>query len=85
MAKKKVAENKDNKVMLNYDGKEYSFELESLSPDARANYARANEIAASMMRAEQQVSEQRWLLNKYIAFVVGELDVKKSLDEKEEK
>tara|TARA_A100001201_G_scaffold115161_1_gene98788 strand:- start:297 stop:560 length:264 start_codon:yes stop_codon:yes gene_type:complete len=87
MAKKgKVVESsKDNELTMNYDGKEYSFQYDSLSRDAKANYSRANEIAASMMRLEQQVSEQRWLLNKYIAFVVGELDVKKELDEKEKK
>ena len=72
-------------LKLNYEGKEYEFEYDSLTSDARANYTRANEIASSMMRSEQQVAEQRWLLNKYIAFVVGELDIKEELDTKKKK
>tara|TARA_R100000742_G_C4266530_1_gene84639 strand:- start:224 stop:511 length:288 start_codon:yes stop_codon:yes gene_type:complete len=81
-----MAKKKESKLYkLNFDNKEYEFEYESLTKEAQANYSRANEIAASMMRAEQQVSEQRWLLNKYISFVVGELDIKKELDDKEEK
>jgi len=81
MAKKE----KERMLKMNYEGTEYEFEYDSLTKEAKANYSRANEIAASMMRLEQQVAEQRWLLNKYIAFVVGELDIKKELDDKKKK
>tara|TARA_X000001388_G_scaffold50030_1_gene36058 strand:+ start:1318 stop:1554 length:237 start_codon:yes stop_codon:yes gene_type:complete len=75
MAKKKNEVNK-NEITLNYEGEEYNFEFDSLSEEAKANYRRANELAVNMMKQEQAVSEQRWLLNKYVTFVVEELDSK---------
>ena len=37
-----------------------------------------------MLRVEQQMSEKRWLLNKYISFVISELDSKDNLPKVEE-
>ena len=75
MAKKKNKVNK-NEITLNYEGKDYNFEFDSLSEEAKANYRRANEIAVDMMKQEQDVSEKRWLLNRYVAVIVEELDSK---------
>tara|TARA_R100000278_G_scaffold82434_2_gene63388 strand:+ start:97 stop:333 length:237 start_codon:yes stop_codon:yes gene_type:complete len=75
MAKKKNEVNK-NEITLNYEGKDYNFEFDSLSEEAKANYRRANEIAVDMMKQEQDVSEKRWLLNRYVAVIVEELDSK---------
>ena len=75
MAKKKNEVNK-NEITLNYEGKDYNFEFDSLSEEAKSNYRRANEIAVNMIKQEQAVSEQRWILNKYVSFVVEELDSK---------
>ena len=75
MAKKKNKVNK-NEITLNYEGKDYNFEFDSQSEEAKANYRRANEIAVDMMKQEQDVSEKRWLLNRYVAVIVEELDSK---------
>ena len=82
MAKKK--ENTENQITLNYEGKEYKFDFNSLTREAQAEYRRANEIATDMLRVEQQMSEKRWLLNKYISFVTSELDLKDNLPKVEE-
>ena len=72
MAKKK----EKNLLTLNYGGQEYKFELESLSLEAKAHYNRANEVAAELLRFEQQVAEKKWLTGKYLSFIAAELDDK---------
>jgi hypothetical protein len=72
MAKKK----EKNLMTLNYGGQEYKFELESLSPEGKAHYNRANEVAAELLRFEQQVAEKKWLTGKYLSFIAAELDDK---------
>ena len=55
-----------------------------MSTEARAQYDRANELAAQIMHLERQAAEVRFLANNYIRFVAEELD-NKNVDKKEEK
>ena len=80
MAKKKeVAKEK-----LNFNDKEYNFDVEDLSDEARAQYGRANQLAMELMQTERASSEKRFVINRYIQFVVSELDNEKDVDEKNE-
>tara|TARA_R100000742_G_C4267796_1_gene86028 strand:+ start:880 stop:1122 length:243 start_codon:yes stop_codon:yes gene_type:complete len=78
----KKSEKEQNKLMFNE--KEYSFYSEDLSEDAKAAYARANQIALELMQMERTASERRLVINNYIQQVVNELD-NKNVDEKEKK
>ena len=75
---------KEQKLTIMKDEKEYTFLYSELSDEAKAQYNRANELAGQLMRLEQQSNELRFLANNYIRFVTDELDNKK-VDEKEEK
>ena len=80
MAKKKeVAKEK-----LNFNDKEYNFDVEDLSDEASAQYGRANQLAMGLMQTERASSEKRFVINRYIQFVVSELDNEKDVDEKNE-
>ena len=65
------------------DGKEIEFVMSDLSDEAKAQYARANELAGQLMQIDRQANELRFLANNYIRFVIDELE--KDVDEKEEK
>lgn len=65
------------------DGKEIEFVMSDLSDEAKAQYARANELAGQLMQIDRQANELRFLANNYIRFVIDELE--KEVDEKEEK
>lgn len=65
------------------DGKEIEFVMSDLSDEAKAQYARANELAGQLMQIDRQGNELRFLANNYIRFVINELE--KEVDEKEEK
>tara|TARA_R100000742_G_C4269590_1_gene88116 strand:- start:373 stop:606 length:234 start_codon:yes stop_codon:yes gene_type:complete len=74
---------KEQKVKLVHNEKEYEFLPSELSEEAIAQYRRANQIGAALMQMEQDLMEKRFLLNNYISFVVAELD--KDVDDKEKK
>ena len=80
MAKKKDVK----KERLNFNDKEYNFDVEDLSDEARAQYSRANQLAMELMQTERAASEKRFVINRYIQFVVSELDNEKDVDEKNE-
>lgn len=65
------------------DGKEIEFVMSDLSDEAKAQYARANELAGQLMQIDRQANEVRFLANNYIRFVIDELE--KEVDDKEEK
>lgn len=81
MAKKQ----KEEKNKLMFKEKEYEFNSDELSQEAKAQYGRANQLALEMMQAERALSEKRFVVNNYIQFVVNELEDNKNLDEKEKK
>ena len=72
----KAKKKEKNLLTLNYGGQEYKFELESLTLEGKAHYHRANEVAAELLRLEQQVAEKKWLTGKYLSFIASELDDK---------
>jgi len=75
---------KEQKLAIMKDDKEYKFLYSELTDEAKAQYNRANELAGQLMRLEQQANELRFLANNYVRFVTDELD-NKEVDEKEEK
>jgi len=75
---------KEQKLTIMKDDKEYKFLYSELTDEAKAQYNRANELAGQLMRLEQQANELRFLANNYVRFVTDELD-NKEVDEKEEK
>jgi hypothetical protein len=75
--------NKEEKLVIMNDGKEIEFVMSDLSDEAKAQYARANELAGQLMQIDRQANEIRFLANNYIRFVINELE--KEVDEKEEK
>jgi len=75
---------KEQKLNIMKDDKEYEFLYSELTDEAKAQYNRANELAGQLMRLEQQANELRFLANNYVRFVTDELD-NKEVDEKEEK
>jgi hypothetical protein len=75
--------NKEEKLVIMNDGKEIEFVMSDLSDEAKAQYARANELAGQLMQIDRQANEIRFLANNYIRFVIDELE--KDVDEKEEK
>ena len=56
------------------DGKEIEFLYSELSEEAKAQYARANELAGQLMNIERQMNELRFLANNYVSFVIDELE-----------
>ncbi len=74
---------KEEKLVIMNDGKEIEFVMSDLSDEAKAQYARANELAGQLMQIDRQGNELRFLANNYIRFVINELE--KEVDEKEEK
>tara|TARA_R100000458_G_C8267067_1_gene242067 strand:- start:941 stop:1186 length:246 start_codon:yes stop_codon:yes gene_type:complete len=81
MAKK----DKSEEQVINLEGKEIKFHLEDLSPGAKAQYRRANQLAGELMQLDQAMNEKRFLVNNYVSFVVDELESNKNVDDKEEK
>lgn len=75
---------KEQKLTIMKDDKEYKFLYSELTDEAKAQYNRANELAGQLMRLEQQANELRFLANNYVRFVTDELD-NKEVDEKKEK
>ena len=65
---------KEEKLVIMNDGKEIEFLYSELSEEAKAQYARANELAGQLMNVERQMNELRFLANNYIRFVIDELD-----------
>jgi hypothetical protein len=65
---------KEEKLVIMNDGKEIEFLYSELSEEAKAQYARANELAGQLMNVERQLNELRFLANNYIRFVIDELD-----------
>ena len=65
---------KEEKLVIMNDGKEIEFLYSELSEEAKAQYARANELAGQLMNVERQMNELRFLANNYIRFVINELD-----------
>jgi len=76
MAKKEV-----EKERLNFNSKEYNFDVEDLSDEAKAQYGRANQLAMELMQMERASSEKRFVINNYIKFVVSELENEEDVDE----
>ena len=74
---------KEEKLVIMNDGKEIEFVMSDLSDDAKAQYARANELAGQLMQIDRQANELRFLANNYIRFVIDELE--KDVDDNEEK
>jgi hypothetical protein len=74
---------KEEKLTIMDNGKEIEFLYSELSEEAKAQYNRANELAGQLMRLDQQANELRFLANKYVRFVIDELE--KDVDDKEEK
>ena len=79
---KKVVDN-DNMV-INHEGKKYEFDYEKLSDEAKRQFDRANRVAMEMIKLDQRSSELKWVINKYISFVVGELNIIEALEKQEE-
>jgi hypothetical protein len=75
--------NKEEKLTIMSDGKEINFYMSDLSDEAKAQYARANELASRLMRLDREVNEVRFLANNYVRFVIDELE--KDVDDNEEK
>ena len=65
---------KEEKLVIMNDGKEIEFFYSELSEEAKAQYARANELAGQLMNVERQMNELRFLANNYIRFVIDELE-----------
>tara|TARA_R110002020_G_scaffold72640_1_gene186816 strand:+ start:68 stop:325 length:258 start_codon:yes stop_codon:yes gene_type:complete len=65
---------KEEKLVIMNDGKEIEFLYSELSEEAKAQYARANELAGQLMNVERQMNELRFLANNYIRFVIDELE-----------
>ena len=78
-----MVDKKEEKLVIMNDGKEIEFVMSDLSDEAKAQYARANELAGQLMQIDRQGNELRFLANNYIRFVINELE--KEVDEKEEK
>ena len=78
-----MVDKKEEKLVIMNDGKEIEFVMSDLSDEAKAQYARANELAGQLMQIDRQGNELRFLANNYIRFVIDELE--KEVDEKEEK
>ena len=78
-----MVDKKEEKLVIMNDGKEIEFVMSDLSDEAKAQYARANELAGQLMQIDRQANEVRFLANNYIRFVIDELE--KEVDEKEEK
>jgi len=78
-----MVDKKEEKLVIMNDGKEIEFVMSDLSDEAKAQYARANELAGQLMQIDRQANELRFLANNYIRFVIDELE--KEVDEKEEK
>lgn len=78
-----MVDKKEEKLVIMNDGKEIEFVMSDLSDEAKAQYARANELAGQLMQIDRQANELRFLANNYIRFVIDELE--KDVDEKEEK
>ena len=74
---------KEQKVKIVHNEKEYEFLPSELSDEALAQYRRANQIGSALMQMEQDLMERRFLLNNYLSFVVNNLN--KDVDEKEKK
>ena len=87
---KKKTNNEDTKVVdnenmtLNHDGKQYVFNYEKLSDEAKRQFDRANQVATEMVRLDQRSSELKWVIHKYISFVAGELSIVETLKKQEE-
>jgi hypothetical protein len=78
-----MVDKKEEKLVIMNDGKEIEFVMSDLSDEAKAQYARANELAGQLMQIDRQANEVRFLANNYIRFVIDELE--KEVDDKEEK
>tara|TARA_R100000808_G_C2137903_1_gene145972 strand:+ start:1109 stop:1351 length:243 start_codon:yes stop_codon:yes gene_type:complete len=79
MAKKE----KGQEQVINVEGKDVKFNIEDLSNEAKAQYGRANQLAAEIVQLEQVLSEKRFIVNNYVSFVVNEVEPKDSdLDDK---
>tara|TARA_R110002167_G_scaffold57017_6_gene161673 strand:+ start:917 stop:1150 length:234 start_codon:yes stop_codon:yes gene_type:complete len=74
---------KEQKIKIVHNEKEYEFLASELSDEAKAQFQRANQIGASCVQMEQELMERRFLLNNYVSFVANELD--KDVDDKEKK
>jgi len=70
-----MAKKKEEQYMINHEGKELKFKMSDLSAEAGQSYSRANELAAQLIRLEQQCNELRFLANNYLRTVVDELVV----------
>jgi len=80
---------KETKMKIVHNEKEYEFLASELSDESKAQFQRANQIGSGCMQLEQDLMEKRFLINNYVGFVVKELDSKESkiitLDDKENK
>tara|TARA_R110000787_G_scaffold210148_1_gene320025 strand:+ start:216 stop:449 length:234 start_codon:yes stop_codon:yes gene_type:complete len=74
---------KENKIKLTHNEKEYEFLPSELSEEAKAQFQRANQIGSICVQLEQDLMEKRFLLNNYVGFITNELD--KDVDDKEKK
>jgi hypothetical protein len=74
---------KEQKMKIVHNEKEYEFLISDLSEEAKAQFQRANLIGGATIQLEQELMEKRFLMNNYINFVVDELN--KDVDDKEEK
>jgi hypothetical protein len=74
---------KEQKMKIVHNEKEYEFLISDLSEEAKAQFQRANQIGGATIQLEQELMDKRFLRNNYINFVVDELN--KDVDDKEEK
>ena len=74
---------KEQKVKIVHNEKEYEFLPSELSDESLAQYRRANQIGSALMQMEQDLMEKRFILNNYISFVVNSLE--EELDTKKKK
>jgi 5S rRNA maturation endonuclease (ribonuclease M5) len=69
---------KGQEQVINVEGRDVKFNIEDLSDESKAQYARANQLASEIVQLEQVLSEKRFIVNNYVSFVVNELEPKKS-------
>ena len=76
---------KEQAVKIMHNEKEYEFLLSEVSQEAQAQFQRANQLAGTCVRMEQDLTERKCLVNNYVKFVVDELNSKEQKDASHDK
>tara|TARA_R110002051_G_C8618155_1_gene482862 strand:+ start:283 stop:540 length:258 start_codon:yes stop_codon:yes gene_type:complete len=69
---------KERKMKIVHNEKEYEFLASELSDESKAQFQRANQLGVACVQMEQDLMEKRFLLNNYISLIVKELDSKET-------